>query len=277
MAARARARAFCEAYGLRLPVIMAPMAGACPPKLAAAVAGAGGMGACGATPFGREGVERWVAEFRQLSTSSERLLLNLWTPDPAPARDEAVEAPLRSFLAGFGPAPDRDAGGRAWLPPFDEQCEAVLAARPTAVSSIMGLYPVDFAARLRAARIPWWATVTTVAEARAAVDAKLDVSLAELKDALKGKLDSPENRAYFEQEYAKAAEESQGRIDGMAAAQRERIDEIAGAAADVARVRDEAEAMMQEAALLDTGIKAVVTVMIAALLFGAQQVFSSGL
>ena len=54
--------------------------------------------------------------------------------------------------------------------------------------------------------------------ARAAVDAKLDVSLAELKDALKGKLDSPENRAYFEQEYAKAAEESQGRIDGMAAA-----------------------------------------------------------
>ena len=175
MAARARARAFCEAYGLRLPVIMAPMAGACPPKLAAAVAGAGGMGACGATPFGREGVERWVAEFRQLSTSSERLLLNLWTPDPAPARDEAVEAPLRSFLAGFGPAPDRDAGGRAWLPPFDEQCEAVLAARPTAVSSIMGLYPVDFAARLRAARIPWWATVTTVAEARAAVDAGCDV------------------------------------------------------------------------------------------------------
>ena len=57
-------------------------------------------GSCrGATPFGREGVERWVAEFRQLSTSSERLLLNLWTPDPAPARDEAVEAPLRGFLA----------------------------------------------------------------------------------------------------------------------------------------------------------------------------------
>ena len=113
-------------------------------------------------------------------------------------------------------------------------------------------------------------------EARAAVDAKLDVSLAELKEALKGKLDSPENRAYFEKEYAKAAEESQGRIDGMAAAQRERIDEIAGAAADVAKVREEAEAMMREAALLDTGIKAVVTVMIAALLFGAQQVFASG-
>ena len=35
---------------------------------------------------------------------------------------------------------------------------------------------------------------------------QLDVSLAELKDALKGKLDSPENRAYFEQEAAKAAE-----------------------------------------------------------------------
>ena len=42
-------------------------------------------------------------------------------------------------------------------------------------------------------------------------------------------------------------------------------------------LKEVAEAMMQEAALLDTGIKAVVTVMIAALLFGAQQVFSSGL
>jgi nitronate monooxygenase len=28
--ARARAAAFCERYGLRMPILMAPMAGACP-------------------------------------------------------------------------------------------------------------------------------------------------------------------------------------------------------------------------------------------------------
>ena len=36
--ARGRAEEFCETYGLQIPVLMAPMAGACPPALAAAVA-----------------------------------------------------------------------------------------------------------------------------------------------------------------------------------------------------------------------------------------------
>ena len=43
----ARAASFCEAYNLQLPILMAPMAGSCPPDPAIAVAKAGGMGACG--------------------------------------------------------------------------------------------------------------------------------------------------------------------------------------------------------------------------------------
>ncbi|MBV9704200.1 MAG: hypothetical protein JO163_15830 [Methylobacteriaceae bacterium] len=43
-----RARSFCERFGLRLPILLAPMAGACPPSLSIAVAKAGGLGACGA-------------------------------------------------------------------------------------------------------------------------------------------------------------------------------------------------------------------------------------
>lgn len=38
-----RVHTFCARYGLRLPILQAPMAGACPPELAAAVAGAGGI------------------------------------------------------------------------------------------------------------------------------------------------------------------------------------------------------------------------------------------
>ena len=34
----ARTEGFCEAYGLRVPVLLAPMAGACPPSLSIAVA-----------------------------------------------------------------------------------------------------------------------------------------------------------------------------------------------------------------------------------------------
>lgn len=43
-----RAHAFCDAFELRLPILMAPMAGACPASLAIAVANAGGLGGCGA-------------------------------------------------------------------------------------------------------------------------------------------------------------------------------------------------------------------------------------
>ena len=48
MTARQRAEAFCARFGLRAPILMAPMAGACPPALAAAAANGGGMGARGA-------------------------------------------------------------------------------------------------------------------------------------------------------------------------------------------------------------------------------------
>ena len=40
-----RAEAFCEAYGIRIPVLLAPMAGACPASLSIAVASAGGLSA----------------------------------------------------------------------------------------------------------------------------------------------------------------------------------------------------------------------------------------
>jgi NAD(P)H-dependent flavin oxidoreductase YrpB (nitropropane dioxygenase family) len=36
---------FCQRYGLRIPILQAPMAGSCPVSLAIAVAEAGGMGA----------------------------------------------------------------------------------------------------------------------------------------------------------------------------------------------------------------------------------------
>jgi nitronate monooxygenase len=43
-----RAEAFCAKYGLKLPVLLAPMAGACPVSLSIAVANACSMGVLGA-------------------------------------------------------------------------------------------------------------------------------------------------------------------------------------------------------------------------------------
>ena len=60
-----------------------------------------------------------------------------------------------------------------------EQCDAFLDAAPAAVSSIMGLFPPEFVTRLKAKRIAWFATATTLAEARRARDAGADAIIAQ--------------------------------------------------------------------------------------------------
>ena len=176
----ARAEAFCERFALRIPILMAPMAGACPAPLAAAIATAGGMGACGALVMRPEQIRAWAAEMRAISNGPFQF--NLWIPGPAAVRDAAHEAEVRTFLAQWGPEPAPEAGDLALLD-FDAQCEALLEAGPAVVSSIMGLYPPAFVAKLKERRISWWATATTLAEAKAAEDAGADVIVAQGMEA----------------------------------------------------------------------------------------------
>ena len=175
-----RAQGFCETFGLQLPVLMAPMAGACPAPLAAAVANAGGLGACGTLMMSPEAIGEWVTSFRASSNGSFQL--NLWIPDPAPLRDAGREAMLRDFLGQWGPAVSPEAGDAGPLD-FLAQCDAMLAAVPTVISSIMGLYPDAFVVRMKDQGVKWFATVTTVAEARAAAQAGADVIVAQGMEA----------------------------------------------------------------------------------------------
>jgi len=175
-----RADAFCRRFGLTLPIAMAPMAGACPPALAAAVARAGGLGACGALVMQPDAITQWAAEVRAASNGAFQI--NLWIPDPPPVRDAAHEAEVRRFLGGWGPEVP-EAAGDLVLPDFAAQCDAILAAGTPVVSSIMGVYPPEFVARLKDRGGSWWAVATTVAEARAAEDAGADVIVAQGAEA----------------------------------------------------------------------------------------------
>ncbi len=176
----ARAQGFADRLGIRLPVLLAPMAGACPPSLSIAVANAGGMGACGALMMSPDEIRAWSTEFRAKSAGAFQM--NLWIPDPPPIRDAELETRQREFLATWGPPVPPEAGD-ATLPDFEAQCQAMLAVKPTVVSSIMGLYPAEFIAELKARKILWFATATTVAEAKAAEDAGADVVVAQGMEA----------------------------------------------------------------------------------------------
>ncbi|MSP67059.1 MAG: nitronate monooxygenase [Alphaproteobacteria bacterium] len=176
----ARVDTFCRAHDIRVPILLAPMAGACPPSLSIAVASAGGLGACGALLMQPAAIKSWAADMR--AGSNGAFQINLWIPDPPPIRDAAAEDAVRAFLRSWGPEVAREAGN-AMPPDFAAQSEAMLEVGPAVISSIMGLYPPEFVARMKARGIKWFATTTTVTEARAAEAAGADAIVAQGMEA----------------------------------------------------------------------------------------------
>src|SRR2546423_10629361 len=160
-----RAEAFCRRLGLQLPILLAPMAGACPPSLSIAVANAGGLGACGALMMKPDEIRAWSDEFRK--GSQGEFQINLWIPETPPARDFELGKRQPEFLAMWGP-PVAPATGDATLPDFEAQCQTMLIIAPKVISSIMGLYPPAFVSELKARGILWFASATTDDEAKAA-------------------------------------------------------------------------------------------------------------
>jgi nitronate monooxygenase len=140
---------------MKIPILLAPMAGAYPPSLSIAIANARGLGACGTLLMEPEAIKAWSAEFRRQSRGEFQL--NLWIPEPPPVRDLELEKQQRDYLATWEP-PVPTRAGDAVLPNFEAQCQAMLAAKPKAISSIMGLYAADFIAGLKARGILWFAT-----------------------------------------------------------------------------------------------------------------------
>jgi nitronate monooxygenase len=180
LTARERATRFCRRFGLRVPILQAPMGGACPARLASAVANAGGMGGLGALTTPPDGIADWVREFRDQSNGGFQI--NLWIPDPPPDRDPEREREVREFLGRWGPPVTAEAGDAEPVD-FAAQCEALLAAAPQVVSAMMGLFPDKFIAEIKARGIAWFPCATTLAEARAAVAAGADAIVAQGSEA----------------------------------------------------------------------------------------------
>ena len=100
---------FCERLNLRVPILMAPMAVSAPPSLAAAVANAGGLGACGALHLQRRTKLKSGVRDTQTATNGS-FQLNLWVPNPPVQRDALAEESMRAFLRNWGPEVPLGAG-----------------------------------------------------------------------------------------------------------------------------------------------------------------------
>src|SRR5579872_6654315 len=96
-----RANAFCSRFGLRVPILLAPMAGVPAPALSAAVANAGGLAACGVLMMQPNEIAAWAEKVRGQTNGGFQL--NTWIPDPPPRRDPEHEQELCRFLGQWGP------------------------------------------------------------------------------------------------------------------------------------------------------------------------------
>lgn len=170
-----RTEKFTAEFELARPVLLGPMAGACPVSLSVAVAKGGGMGACGALLMEPETIKHWASEFR--AETDGPFQLNLWIPDAAAEIDPEHAAALRTFLSDWGPEVSAAASGDT-PPDFHAQCEALLDIAPPVISSIMGLFDAAFVDRMKAKGIKWFANVSTVEEAKLAESAGADVIVA---------------------------------------------------------------------------------------------------
>jgi len=154
-----------ELFGIEHPILLAPMAGATTPALAAAVSNAGGLGGHGCTGFPPDHFRKEVAAIR--AATNRPFHVNFFAHEPPPEHGEAGPA-MRALLqglwreAGLGTLPPASAG----FAPFGEaMLEAVLETRPDVVSFHFGLPDQEMVEAVKHAGCRVLCSATSPAEA----------------------------------------------------------------------------------------------------------------
>jgi len=168
--------------GLSVPIIQGPFgSGISAVELVVAVSESGGLGSFGVHHLGRDGIRDVAAAIR--AKTSRPFALNLWIPfedseNPSLTDTEFQQAidTLRPYYDQLGvTSPTRPI---RFTPPFAEQIEAVLDARPSVFSFVFGIPEASVLERCRELGILTLGTVTTVDEAVAMNNAGVDAVVA---------------------------------------------------------------------------------------------------
>ncbi|QNE13552.1 nitronate monooxygenase family protein [Pseudarthrobacter sp. NBSH8] len=163
----ARPNRITDLFGTEVPVVLGPFGGVSSVELTAAVSDGGGLGSYGLYGYGADAIRNTGAELRK--ATAKPFALNLWIPTgdettslPQAAFDQYLETlkPYFDELALPLPhMPDR------YLPEYEEQVEATLAAGPAVVSFVFGVPAPELIEAAHRSGIVVVGTATTVAEA----------------------------------------------------------------------------------------------------------------
>ena len=176
--------------GIDAPIVLGPFGGLSSVDLTATVSEAGGLGSFGLYGLGGDRIAAVAEELR--ARTVRPFALNLWLPFQGPGErsprdgfdraefDRALDALAPLFAEAGAQPPEWPV---APLPPFDEQLEAVLAARPAVLSVIFGVPPAELVEQAHQRGIRVIGAATTVPEARALEAGGVDAIVASGSEA----------------------------------------------------------------------------------------------
>lgn len=155
-----------DLFGIEVPILQAPMAGATGSAMAIEVSNAGGLGSLPCATLSLEQMRAELQAFRQASDGPLNVNFFCHTPpQPDPARAAAWKQALKPYYEELGadfeaPTP---VSNRA---PFDDaSCQLVEAFKPEVVSFHFGLPEASLLARVKASGAKVISSATTVEEA----------------------------------------------------------------------------------------------------------------
>jgi nitronate monooxygenase len=168
-----------DLFGIDIPIVQAPMAGATTPEMVIAVSEAGGLGSIASAQYS---VEQLRDALRRIRSGTKRPINLNFFAHTMPPDDPERHASWRSYLsryyleAGLDVTAPVTAAGRA---PFDESFLSVLEEfRPEVVSFHFGLPQEGLLERVRKTGAKIISSATTVAEARWLADKGVDAIIA---------------------------------------------------------------------------------------------------
>jgi nitronate monooxygenase len=168
--------------GLRYPIIQGPFGGGQSTELlAATVSNLGGLGSYGAHTLSPTQIGQVVGKIKSLT--SKPFNMNLWVSDHDPGGQSISQADFDRAFEFYAPyfrelGVDKPVLPERFHQSFAEQIDALIEAAPPVISFIFGLPGPEVLAACRQRGIVTVATITSIAEAKLAEQAGVDVIVA---------------------------------------------------------------------------------------------------